>query len=235
MMPLFLMLSFLFSENALGQIRSTTIQGYGSTNISVSFNTFIDYDNSDSGILGTPYLHSDWLFGELVLDDTIVFNSLFRYNLVRQEIELIVDKDTLAFQQPLRMNRFTIGGKTFIYSLVLSQDLGGTFIEGSFFELVADGDVQLLKKYEKVIGGGSDGTKYAAAKSSIKSYQIKESFYVRKIDQDYPEPLRLSNRSVLNSFTNYEQELSAFRRKNRISVKEEQELVELFNYYNSLQ
>jgi len=232
---IFLLLFSLIPLDSVGQMRSTTIQGYGSTDISVSFNTFIDYDNTDNGIIGTPYLHRDWMFGELVLDDTIVFNSLFRYNLVRQEIELIVGEDTLAFQQPLRMNRFIIGGKTFVYSLILNQDFAGTFLDGSFFELVVDGNVQLLKKYEKVIGGGSDGTKYAAAKSSIKSYQIKISYYVRKNGLDYPEPLKLSNRSVINSFANFKQEVSTFRRKNSIRVKEEQDLAELFNYYNSLQ
>jgi hypothetical protein len=225
--------SSFIPENSMGQIRSTTIQGYGSTSISVSFNTFVDYDASDSGILGTPYLHSDWMFGELILDDTIIFKSLFRYNLVRQEIELIVDKDTLAFQQPLRMNSFTIGDKAFVYNLILKEDFAGPYLEGSFFEVVVDGKAQLLKKYDKVIGGGFDGTRYAAATSSIKSYQVKQTYYVRKANQDYPQPIRISKRTVMKLFSDREQDVKAFRSENSINVKEEKELIKLFNYYNS--
>lgn len=224
----------LFIPDSFAQISTVHIKGYGSTDFSASFMKFSDWDSNEKAILGTPYINKDWMYGELVLDTDLSIETMFRYNLESQNIELIYDLDTLIFLQPLRMKEFHFMGKKFIYDIALGSDRRGDYMEAAYLEVLVDGNCQLLRKYEKFISTGSNGLKYAAAEASTETYQMRTNLYIRYSPLNAPVRLNKINKRIIDSFPGNNSDLVAYIRDNSLKLNSEDNLMRLIEYYNSL-
>lgn len=228
------LLIILFISDSYSQFSTVHISGYGSTDFNASFIKFSDGAAGESAILGTPYIHKDWMFGELVLDTDLSIETMFRYNLEAQNIELIFDSDTLIFLHPLRMKEFRFMGKRFIYDVSIGSDRGGEFFEASYLEVLVDGHSQLLKKYEKYRSSSSNSIRYAAAEVSKESYQTQTVLYIRPTPEEAPVRISGKGRSVLKILPDGPADLGAFVRSNSLRLNSEDQLIRLIEYSNSL-
>ncbi len=227
-----ILILFLLPDS-FGQYSTVHIKGYGSTDFSASFIKFSDGQEREASILGTPYINKDWMYGELVLDTDLSIETMFRYNLESQNIELIYESDTLVFLHPLRMKEFNFMGKRFIYDIAMGSDRSGKYLEAAYLEVLVDGNAQLLRKYEKYRSGSSNGMRYAAAEASTESYQTRTILFLRPSPDNAPVRLGRINRSVIKMFPDNNSELSGYVRENSIRLNSEDGLVRLIEYYNS--
>ena len=231
--PLVFIAVFASHVSGFSQFSSVRIQDYGSGDFQASFSRFNDRDETVS-VIGTPYIHKDFMFGKLILNDSMSIETMFRYNLIAQNIELILGADTMVFMHPLKMDQLIFMGRKFIYDIVLDYNRGNKYLEGAYLEVLADGSCQLLKKYEKNRSSNTSGIKYAAAQTTSDAYQLRTQLYIRLSEEDAPIRVKRIHPRILQLFESRRNELEKFRKENKLQLRSERDLITLIEYYNEL-
>ncbi len=185
--------------------------------------------------VGTPYLNKDFMYGKIIMKDDTVLEGLFRYNIYNQEVVAVFDGDTLAVAKPLNMVEFQMAAKRFIYTLIIDRDMGKPYVTGSFFEILEDGELQLLKRhYSKLetfkyasnyMGGAGDGRDY---------FEHVSELYFRKGPGSEARQLKKPKKIIPEVMEDKKEEVMHFIREEKLSLKDEGDLIRLFEYYNQL-
>ncbi|WP_299817761.1 hypothetical protein [uncultured Pontibacter sp.] len=185
------------------------------------------------GLKGSPYLYENWAKGTVQLTNGIVYEGMdLLYDQIRDELIFTVDgNQRQIFMQPVQSftisnpeNRRVVDQKTFTK--------GFTAVDGAtpnaFYEVLAAGNTQLLKRTTKAIVEERSET------SILKVKQIKESikYYVARDGQ--LTRITPSKKSVLTALSNKKTELEGFIKQHNLNLKEEADLAELVDFYNSL-
>ncbi len=212
-----------------GQIKNVNIVGSFTGAFKIS------PDNIRYDILGTPYLNQQWMYGKLLLNDETKFEGLFRYNVFHQELEMIYNMDTLAISAPFFVKELYFSNKKFIYSLSIEQDFKQDYLTSAFFEVLYDGHCKLLLKHRVDIENNSYATTYMAGGGDGRDYYVHKSFYYYKQNPGgAAKKLRRKRREILNIFSDKKQEIEQFLTTNYINLKSDDDLVRVFEYYDSL-
>jgi len=171
------------------------------------------------------YLDDQWLPGQVAVKDGNTMDGLLRYNIYHQKVEAIVDADTFAFAKPGELNWVMIGDNKFIFSSYLRNDLE---VANTWFEVLCEGECDLLlRHYIKYrIEDGDDDP------SNDQMYRL-EAYYSRKNDES-GERLNPSKKDIPLVLLDHQEELSAYLKENKLNLKDQEDLVKLFAYYNSL-
>jgi len=171
------------------------------------------------------FMNEEWQKGSAGLKDGEILEGRFRYNLYQQKMEAIVDADTFAFAKPCEINELNIGDSKFIYSIFFRSNME---VSNTWFEVLCEGNCSLLiRRFIKyrVTDGDEDH-------SDDQLYKL-EQYYTME-DGEAPERLLISKKVILETFKDHKDEVSAFMKSERIKLKEQKDLKELFAFYNSL-
>ncbi len=184
---------------------------------------------------GSPYYNKDFMFGELELQDGNMLKGLFRYNIYAQELELIVEKDTLIINDPAKIKNIDFSGKKFIYSLILDDKKRKDYISGAYLEALNNGNCKVLIKREINLrenryvayygGGGGDGSQ---------RYIPKLSYYLRLSDDKPALKLKKSKRSIIKILDDHKKEIEKYISDNKLKLTKDKDLVKVVEYYNTL-
>ncbi|MGD9976748.1 MAG: hypothetical protein AB7S54_02320 [Bacteroidales bacterium] len=175
---------------------------------------------------GSTYLFHDWNSGKVKL-------------LGKDEIFV----DSLGFD--VRLNNLMFSQKGVMYS-VLNQSNVEYFIvndrkfvnfrskdfPASFYEILVDGEnIKLLKFYKCIIVEGTNNNGIDPGRND--KYKIISDYYTVK---DKTNPILLKNRKkiVINLMKDRKSEIETFIDTNKINIKDQNDLIRVFNYYNSL-
>lgn len=222
----------LFSELINAQTSMYVSTGMGGVS---SFATTSAAKQEFKDIKGSPYYNKDFMFGYVEMYDSIKFSGLFRYNLYNQEMEFIFRNDTLIIDNPIKVKQICYAAKKFSYSVIVQNAFRKNLIYGGYFEVLNQGKIQLLVKYEMDFrlnryvayygGGGGDG-----------SYRfIPSELYFMRLNIDEPAfKFKKSKRFILKMFPKNRTEISAFIRTDHIDINKRADLIKLFEYINSL-
>jgi hypothetical protein len=183
-------------------------------------------------IQGSPFLFDNWQKGTVRLRNGTVHTSLdLKYDQVADEL-IFLSPTGQEQKFADRVAEFTLpaaqGGSHRFFSGFAPID-GAR--ESSFYELVADGPTRLLKRTTKKI------VEERAPNSNIlKIRQVRQhvKYYVALPDQQKLTLVRKDQKSVLTAFSNRRSEVEQYLKTQGLNLKEEQDLVKLTNYYNTL-
>ena len=198
-----------------------------------STGTVRTFDNRYEGVKGTPYVFEEFRQGEVFLKNKnkVVIEDL-NYNCFENEITYMDPAtDVVRLFNKFQVDLFTIqdGDKVLTFvPLKLEEDAETIFVE----VLYNKGSIA-YKAYKKewvkanYEGGYSADRKYD-------EFVDKYDLYFMKKGDNVLYQARRSKKQVLAAFPDQKSDISSFIKSSKLDLKEDESLVKLLKYYDSL-
>jgi len=175
-------------------------------------------------VKGTPYLQEAYQNGVVYYGDKSLSVPV-RYNAFQDLIEYQQNGKALVLDPKLTIKKVQFGDATFVPQ-AFDKKLG-------YYILLDSGKMSLYAKKKITLlpgrkGGALDGSDQAP------EYKPSPDEFFYKIG-DGPLQEIGSIKSMISNLPDKQDEMSAFAKKEKISPKKEKEVVQLVQYYNSLQ
>lgn len=182
-------------------------------------------------MIGSPYLFKDWAKGSLTLKNGTVYQGIdLMYDQVKDAIIFKTKNgDVKELLEPVQ--EFKIG------YIENNKQLERTFRSGysgdgvqpnAFMEVLADGDVVLLKRTSKKI---FDRKNYSSA-TIDREVQASEDYYIAKGDKAVK--VKKSKSSLLAAIPDKKDYLETYIKSNALNLRDDTDMAKLVAYYNSL-
>jgi len=177
----------------------------------------------------TLYVNPDWQNSAVVSGEGEVTYFNGRFSVLDRAIEL---KNSSGIRSigPARVQAAMVGGQYFV--VVPAEQLKentGT----AFYELLSLGKVNFYKLYVlKSRMAGSNGI--TTAYNGEKVYYIGEQFYYQPAG-GLCDKLKSNAKNVLALFGDRKAEVEAFAKENNLKFRAQEDLVKIFDYFNSLE
>jgi hypothetical protein len=168
------------------------------------------------------------------LEETNRLEGLFRYNLFAQEFEMVYNSDTFSIRAPLDVKSISLSNKRFIYGFYVDQEFGSQYLGSSYFEVLSDGECKLLARHEVKIKDNSGPVTHSWASSQGDTFvKVRQLYYQKKEGMEVVQ-LKKKKKYLKEIFSDRYYEVENFMRTEKINLKNENELIKLFDYYNDL-
>lgn len=192
-------------------------------------------EQSYTDVEGSPYLAERWLPGTVSLSSGKTITAKLKYDVVSDELIFQSQRDSmaLAFVTPVKSFRFDINtiGESSLTPLIFNNGYPAIDeqSEASFYQVIADGKVKLLKRYKKVIH--SDQAFNSA--TTTKTFAMRDAVYYLLVDNKIAR-LKPAPKTIVTALPDKTDIVQAFIKTNKIDFKSDRDLAKLFTYYNSL-
>jgi len=192
-------------------------------------------EQSYTDVQGEPYLLSNWVDGEVELAGNKPISAKLKYDLVKDELLFQNPKDSSAMVFVNTVKGFSLGpfkiDESNLSPLIFSS--GYPAVEdqtpASFYQVIADGKVKLLKRYQKRIR-----TDQAFNSATVtKTFEMTGPFYYTVTDNKITR-LKPAQKTVAAVLADKTDQVQTFIKTNKIDFKSDRDLAKLFTYYNSL-
>ncbi len=231
---LFSLIVLLSTFNAWSQAMSTRNQGLLQADFYYNTHLAMGADNIDYTVrtIGSPYAEPEFLSGVLLTSDSILHDNIYlRYNVHRNEMEVKTSnsEDVDVFSL-LKSPDFYVKIKDKVYEFV---PLNGKVEDGIYFEILYSGDhVDLYKNQAKKY------TPPVPARTSLQG-DIPQKFedvnkYYIVTDEGLLYEIPSSRKAKLDIFNVKKEYLEKFVKKNKLKLNDEEDLLKLITYYDSL-
>ena len=197
------------------------------------YRTELEHDGRPAkykNVNGSPYLFEDWASGTAkTIDNATKKDIQIKYDEI-EDILLMKGDDNKLLIFPVQVAEFIINDpktnslRTFRSGFIATK--GNT--DKSFFEVIADGKVRILKKNHKVI---SESKEYSGAINKSVSDGIK---YYLVNEDNTPVAVKLDVKSISALLPAKQSELTEYAKTNKLNLKNNEDVVKLISYYNSL-
>ncbi len=213
-----------FSSATYAQM--TRVNNYANRNL-------IEIVKADENIAGTRYLFEKWGNGVIKFQDNTTVNvSDIRFD---QKDGVLVkkgegEKSELEFSEPIV--EFRINNPENNESKVFRSGFGkaGSDASKSFYEVLFDGGIPLLKKQQKTI---LESSVYNSGVVEKRFVEDKPSYYIVK--NNVITPIKASNGGLDEAFPNQKNDINSYVKSKKLNLKNENDLIEAVTYVNSLQ
>ena len=187
--------------------------------------------SSYTDVQGTPFLSDQWSKGIVKMANGKVFDMQVKYHEVDDALYFQgKNGETLTFVDPV--SEFTI---TYISDDKRSDLLfrkGFKNIpnstEESFFEVLSDGTVQLIKRITKSV---SESKEYNAL-TVVKRFDENIKYFI--LVSGKVIPVKRDKKSILLAIGNKQPELENYIKTNNLNLKNEDDMAKVVRFYNSL-
>jgi len=190
------------------------------------------YSNSAASIKGSPYLNNEFEEGIMTtLDGTVIPGLNYRYDIYGDRMQFILNGDTATINKPLALRSLEVGSRKFVHEVFLVE--AGRVATG-YFEVIEETET-LTILYRRQIEleqdiyvsnyGGGGGTKEFMMKNV-------NSYFVKPIDSTAVQVR--NKKDFLNSLSDHQDQVKQYMKNHKISVKKEEDLQEVAQFYNSL-
>ena len=174
---------------------------------------------AEKEIAGSPFLDKQFQKSYILkVNGAEIKNLPLRYNLYNNSMEMIQNGQVLTISFPSEIQRINMGGNVFIYAKYTTPKKIGF----GFFQVLYEGDYQLLKK-DRVVLKTPDNTG-----DSLRFERSFPQFYLR-----YGEGMAYwinSQKSLIKRLQPLSQSTIDFIKSNKINAKDEKKLIELMEY-----
>lgn len=183
--------------------------------------------NEEYGAASSIYFNN-WTIGKIVLKDNTVYEDwMLRYNIYNQQMQYIAEGDTLAFANPEEISIITIDQHTFLFDEFVCEK---NEKRKGYLELLVDGDCKLYLHrciaYRYVDECAEPGAEFVREEYFMaKRYLISENGGVAVL---LPE----KKKELISMLDDEEKDINLFIKTNKIKLCNEDDLKELFSYYN---
>lgn len=183
---------------------------------------------SYTDISGSPFLMDAWAKGIVKFADNKVVNGLdLKYDQVADKLQYLNPKgETWELTEPVSEFKITFPGgerNEKLFRAGFKPVAKNT--ERSFYEILSDGNVKFVKKTIKSILE----TKEFNSATTVRKITGRDVYYVVKDNQ--PAPVSKNEKSILGAIGDKNAELSAYIKSNKLNLKEDNDILKLFEYY----
>lgn len=210
-----LCLSVVCSNYCYGQITSS-VEGVNQPNLSQDSNKlyFLVKESFPLNANGHIFFDEKWTDGIITDLKNNRFEIPLRYRIAKEEMQVKHNNKTKALQVP-QIKQVEFDGRVFIPSNFLIN--GEKFM--SFFEVVNNGKMKLLLQYE--------------TKEKKGSHTVHKTFYSKR-GKAPAEKISLKKKCILKLMPEKKSEIQQYIKKEKINLKDSNDLEKLFIFYNSL-
>ena len=222
-LSLFLDNSLWCQENEIDHIKVASAV----EQLNVNSSNLTSVDLRSKKLVGSPYIDKAFQSGRIVGQETVY---AFRYDAFKDEMEVELQGRAYYMPIPLYLKiEFLNSGK--IYE-VLKNAPGAETEKGFYLPFVVGDEISLYRKelvkfYEEV-PAKLGFTKYEPPKLK----RTKDTFFIVKDRTAYTVPKK--KKELLQFFPGREKEVESFLKKQKINLKKEDDLVKLFNHFNTM-
>ena len=191
------------------------------------------FDNRYEGTKGTPYVFETWYPGEIFLKSkSKVLVKEMNYNCYDNEL-VYLDPATKVIRL---INRFTVdlfyilnGSDTLLFAPIEPENDG----EFLFAQVLYNGGSIVYKQHQKEFvkanyeGGYSADRKYD-------EFADKSDLYISRQNDEKFHKVKKSKKQILEAFPGTEDEISSYIKAEKLDLKDEEDVIILLKYYDSL-
>lgn len=190
------------------------------------YNIIFDENNLPKNIEGSPYL-DDWQLSDIILKNGEVISGIMVcYNVFANQMLFQSNNNTYILGVPDSISEIKLPNRIFVYKNYSKANK----IEKGYFEIILRGNVGLLAKYETKIIPSNYNVALGVGNKNDRLV-IKEQLYLQKEEQI----ILLNKESILfETLNNKYREVSEYMKKNRLSCKKKQDMIQLLTFYNQL-
>jgi hypothetical protein len=176
-------------------------------------------------VQGSPFLSDDWSVGAVKLTSNKEYDGM---KLMYDQVDdRLIFKNHAGqaqlFAEPVR--EFTLSGRVF--------RKGFKPVDGAspmaFYEVLADGKTQLLKRTTKKI---FEEVPYGSS-TKVKKIQSNETYYLSKSEHTLLK-IRKDKKALLSELSDKKPDLEKYIKTNRLDLKQDEDMAKLVAYYNTL-
>lgn len=232
MRNLFLIVVFLFSCNSLiAQITPHLLIDLDRMAAKTTRTASQWLNPHNSFLEGSPYLDENWEKGLLILkNDTLIEGLDFRYNIYAHEMQIRVNKDTLAFTHPEMIRTLSFNNRTFVYSDYMNNLISGK----DYFEVLVDGKCSLFLKREITFLAKNPPVTPLSGGYENDRLILKDNIFYLKTKESVATLVKSNKKSFLSQLGDHQSELITFIKKEKIHFTDKKDVIKLINYYNTL-
>ncbi len=214
---------FIYSLFSIFFVRAQVLEAQSTVGNVISMNDIFTKHLKVSGkeeITGNPFLFSNWDNDGVVYSEKKSYSyEKLNYNILSDDIGILKSRDSVLIFNKVIIDSFIVKNKKF------------KKYHNWFYEVLHQGSkISLLKKYEVQIVEGMfnpiDGTKRKSRFKIIDDYYIENSSGIVKFVP--------SKKSILGIFEDEIVMVKKFIKQNKLSLKKEKDLIDVFKYYNQL-
>lgn len=179
------------------------------------------FENAYSAIEGTPYLNADWTRGTVKAKHNGKTYELAktRYDAYKDELEYEENQKPYRFGKEI--TEFTSDGKLFRSGFTALDNL----TLASFYEVIYDGKVKLLKRYPTRI----QSEKPYNSATEIRRFVKEEAFFLYKDHKTYR--LKKDKKSLLEALGDKQADLEAFIKDQKLKLSKEEDILKVIEKY----
>ena len=181
-----------------------------------------------ANIIGSPYYMDKWNTGTVIFTNNKVAENIpLKYNAKDDEVYFKDSKDqTMAFKESVKFFTFTeANGKTHIFQ---NGYTGPGINEKTYLEVIAGGKNQFLRKLSKTIVE----TKEYASSNTDRHFLDKNEYYIYTGGKLYQ--VKKETKSIITSLPTKQTEMKQYIKSNNLNLKNDDDIVKAFKYYNPL-
>jgi hypothetical protein len=183
---------------------------------------------ADVVVKGTPYLDESYVDG-IILFATNSRNAPLRYNAYKDLFEFQVNGTARVLDPSTAIRRVSLGETTFVVEKYVT-DKG--IPKYGYFTLLDSGKVRLFSKKSVKFTPSMKGRALDGGDQPAEYRRAPDEFYFKIASSELVEIKNI--KSMIAAFPDRQDELSQFAKKEKISRRNEDDLVRLVKYYNSL-
>lgn len=195
------------------------------------------FDTRYQGIMGSPFLFNYWNTGSITLaNGKLITNVPLKIDLYGNQViakrqsgdSIIVNSNTI--QKVLLTDVIT--GKKYAFHKLSTLTGQNSSLQEIYVDVLHEGKYILVAERKKKLVKAD----YEGAYSTGKAYDefINEaSYFVKKPDQSM-DKIKLTKKSIIDLFPDHQQALKSFIAKESIDFKNEGQVAQIFQYYETL-
>lgn len=181
-----------------------------------------------SGLKGSPFIFEKWLPGSVTTPSGVYRN--LELNLDGYSNILYFQKDEKAFELTDNIIGFSVRPFPLdsLHELHFEKGLNGNGIKpGQFVQVLSRGKISLYKSDIKML---ADVNEINAG--VVKTFNTSSRYFIVRGNE--AELIKLNAKDLAEVFEDKRQEVDAFIKERKLSLKKEKDVIEVFNYYNSI-
>ena len=202
-------------------------------NISMDGESMQAFGKDNKLLKGSPYLYKDWMVGSVKLTNGIVYEGMnLMYDQMRDMLIFKAEGEKKQmFMHPVQefklqeeVNNVIVDERTFRNGYPLTDGIG----PAAFYEVLVDGETQLLKRLTKAIVEEREDN------SITKTKQIKESVRYYIATDGKLTKINKTKKSMLEALGKNSAELEKYIKENKLNLRNDDDMAKLVAYANTL-
>ena len=218
---------YLFSQNNDANYK------IGVRQISLEENkAFLDLSDAEfKQIKGSPYENEEFVNGSIYQGENLIENNVFlRYNIFSNEIEIKQSPNHNEYNALIKNSEMVIKIGGDVYVLIPFE---GVDEKGTYFKIITSGSHLDLYKRSEVTYSPRTFPKTSYDREQPAKFTRTDTYYFMLKDGNFVV-MPTKKAKLLKLMKPHDAEIKKFMKENRINLKNENHLIKLVKFYNSL-